>query len=151
MFPGSDVLVLDARFQQRSVGVLVDLNFELNHLDVEYFHALLDVALVALGFDEDAEGDLIRLHVVLQQQFLHLESLGDVVVHNTHVHYAIVQYAVHLQVLGLEVVQPAEDQRVCLGLGNPPRLLLHALDHRRVGLLVCGESGGLHFLEESAG
>lgn len=104
--------------------------------------------MIAVGFDQNSKGDLVRFDLFRHHEVVDLEGLGDVAIHDAHVHDAVVEHAVHFNVVGLQFVQPSEDLHIRLAGGDVAGLLFHALDHSGVGVLVCGESTCSHLLKE---
>jgi hypothetical protein len=105
--------------------------------------------LISVSLDQDTKRDLVGLNALLEHQVIDLESLGDVSVHDAHVHDAVLKHAVHCDVMGLELIQPSEDLGVSFLHGDLSCLFLHSLDHSRVGVLISSQATGLHLFEES--
>lgn len=145
------VFVFNAGFEQGPLGELVDFHLALHHVDVEDFHALFDVALVALGLYQYAECDLVGFDLFGDHEVLDLEGLEHVALHNAHVHDAVLEHAVDCDLVGLQFVQPTEDSQLGLAGRYLAGLLLHALDHGRLGLLVGSQPTRAHLLEQLLG
>jgi len=140
----SEVLVLDACFQQSALGEFVHFDLEFGHLDVEDLETLVQFSFLPLGLDQDTECHLVRLHLRVEHQLLDFHSFIHVVLAYCHVHYAIVEHAVDLQLVRCQFVQPAEYIFVGFLFWNPACLFFHALDQSRLGLLIGLQIATLH-------
>jgi len=147
-FSLANILVLDARFKQSSLSEFVDFYFPLDHLDIENFHAFLNVSLISLCFYENTESHIVRFHFLLVHHFLNFQRFGNILLHYAHIHNAVLKHAVYLNFVVLQFIKPAEDLTVGLTRGNESGLLLHAFDHRALCLLVGCETRSLHLLEK---
>jgi len=70
----SEVLVLDACFQQSALGEFVHFDLEFGHVDVEDLEALVEFSFLPLGLDQDTECHLVRLHLRVEHQLLDFHS-----------------------------------------------------------------------------
>lgn len=151
VFSSVEILVFHTGFEEGSIGEFVHFYLALHHLHVEDLHALLQVALLSLCFDQDAESDVVRLHFFRKHLLIHLQSGVNVSVSDAHVHYAVVQNAVHCSILCLQSVQPSEHLTVSFIFWQKSGLLLHPFDHSAVRVLISDEGTCCHFVEEALG